>query len=128
MNALLIQNFDQFLDALNLCNTGIYTYQEVIESSEICIEDLDEFVTWNTDICSKVSVLRNGDFEVSICCFEPGQHITWASGNTWISVVSGILHSNGQNIKTGSQMALEKDQEILNAESNRAIAVFLQVF
>ena len=70
---LLIKNFDQFLDALNLCETGIYSYSEVLESAADLTDEIAELANWKQESYSREVVLKRGSFEVSILSFEPGQ-------------------------------------------------------
>lgn len=70
---LLIKNFDQFLDALNLCDTGIYTYSEVLESAADLTDEIKELANWKEEGYSREVVLKRGSFEVSILSFEPDQ-------------------------------------------------------
>lgn len=71
--SLLIKNFDQFLDALNLCETGVYSYSEVLESAADLTNEIADLANWRQEGYSREVVLKRGSFEVSILSFEPGQ-------------------------------------------------------
>lgn len=111
--SLLIKNFDQFLDALNLCDIGVYTYEEVIQSAEIEAQGLEPHVNWIEETVSVSSILKKDNFEVFLYCWEPGQETPMISqsGKAWFRVVEGELtvaeyEQNGEKPKLVSENAV----------------------
>ena len=106
MSALQIQNFNQFLDILNLCETGVFSYEDVFKSATINAEDLDEYVLWKPDGYCRIPILKKEPFEVLLMCWEPGQisQIHDHNGQQgWIYVVSGEITEELFSTKKGQK-------------------------
>lgn len=143
METLIINNFDQFLDALNLCDIGVYSYEEVIHSANIDSEDLAEFTNWNSEDLKAVSILKKGNFEVFLYCWELGQHteVVEQKGSGWFRVINGQLNhetytQEGYNepesiseklIKSGETTNLPSLYKLSNTGDQRCMSVHLQV-
>ncbi|WP_420581607.1 hypothetical protein [Reichenbachiella sp.] len=115
---LLIHNYDQFLDALNLCGIGVYEYDEVITSTALAYEDvLDSWQESAGENDTKL-VLEHDHCLVYVHQILPHQNLTVdfdASHTTWIRVVNGSLSS--KSIATGDTQKLTQDSVLSIAES-----------
>lgn len=131
METLLIQNFEQFLDALNLCNTGIYTHEEVIQSSAITKDEVADFVLWNTAYPTSNLVMEKDDIVVNMLCFEPGQSLELQGQNSgWLRTVSGKLEisddeQNSSLLLPGKILEYRANQRLINTQNENCICVQL---
>ncbi len=122
MDTLLIQNFDQFLDALNNCELGIFDYDEVLQSAEINVDELAEYAEWHTESYCKKEIYRRGDYYVEVGCWENGQsseiYSPPAGKDERILVVDGKLAFETFGDVSGSEAI---DQEILEVKGAKTV-------
>ena len=117
-NDLLIHNYDQFLDALNLCGIGVYEYDEVIQSTELAYEDVLQSWQESAGENSSKLVLEKDHCLVYVHQILPNQNLTIdfeSSHATWIRAVNGSL--TGTTTVTGNTQELSVDAVLAITES-----------
>lgn len=108
MSALLIQNLDQFLDSLNYIETGIFTYEEIMESAEISSNDLKEDqISWSPSHVTQNKIQSNGDYDVIVRGWEANQEIELpGEPRELVYVIEGDITTNG-NVSTAQGLVTE---------------------
>ncbi len=108
MSALLIQNLDQFLDSLNYIETGIFTYEEIMESAEISADDLKEDqISWSPSHVTQNKIQSNGDCEVVVRGWEANQEIELPGDpRELVYVIEGNITTDG-NVSVGKGLVTE---------------------
>lgn len=108
MSALLIQNLDQFLDSLNYIETGIFTYEEIMESAEISSNDLKEDqISWSPSHATQNKIQSNGDYDVIVRGWEANQEIELpGEPRELVYVIEGDITTNG-NVSTAQGLVTE---------------------
>ena len=97
---LLIKNFDQFLDALNLCETGIYTYEEVISTTPINPMEVEEFAAPIAEQFFTKTLLERKYFTVSLISIGAGDatRIDTEGRDVWLKCIQGEVHLPVANV------------------------------
>lgn len=93
MQATLIQNLNQFLDALNLCETGILSYEEVFKTGIVEPQDVLKYESWEESGYTKNLILEKDGFQIYLLCLLPGQmtEIHNCDGDAWTYITSGQM-------------------------------------
>ena len=130
MNTLLIQNFDQFLDALNNCELGIFDYEEVFESAQIETSELDKYIFWNDEEPSITEVMERGNFEVKVICWKPNQSLARESKKDlveWVYVAKGVLVTDlsSGSIKEKESLEVTTATQLKNGSNGELITVHM---
>ena len=110
---LIIKNFDQFLDALNLCETGIYTYDEIIESVPLDAEEVTAYAAKSSETSNLQNIMARKHFSVSLVNLAPEESISINENlsNSWIKCIQGELSlGNSKTIENQTDTQLLVDQ------------------
>ncbi len=103
METLAIKNTDQLIDAINVCQTGLFEYRDVIHSIDFGFEDVENLAQWDTENFNRITVAHTDRYDLQLCCWEKGhQALIEATSHEqiWVYVLKGFFGVNdGKTIK-----------------------------
>ena len=102
--SLIIQNINQLSDALHGVLSGLFTYEEVMQSVNFSIEDVQEYVFWNPEKYARNCIERKDEHELILMCWEKGQKTAihnHGGQEGWISIVQGEVSEEVYSEKDG---------------------------
>ena len=128
---LLIKNFDQFLDALNLCDTGIYSYEEVIETTPIDPEEIADIAEGIPLSGYSKVLLERKYFKVQLITLGVGDKmsISDTGQHSWMKCIKGAIRISDTDtmVKTDETIKVSRGQGIENIRGKEAMAILVLV-
>ena len=128
---LLIKNFDQFLDALNLCDTGIYSYEEVIETTPIDPEEVADIAEGIQLSGYSKLLLERKYFKVQLITLGVGDKMSIGDTgqHSWMKCIKGAIRISDTDtmVKTDETIKVSRGQGIENIRGKEAMAILVLV-
>lgn len=103
-----LQTIDDLITALN--DEERTTFGHIIRSLEIEPEDVLKYASWQEDTYTRNCIIDNGDFQLILLCWEPGQKTPvhdHGGQECWVKVIQGELEEVLYNKDEGSDELFE---------------------